>query len=74
MPFSDLVFFFLLMVLIGWSSLAFYMRRRDVNYGLKPSGDRIFLCKECDYVYTDDEDVERSLCPECGKMNNPVQF
>ena len=74
MPFSDLVFFFLLMVLIGWSSLAFYMRRRDVNYGLKPSRDRIFRCKECDYVYTDDEDVERSLCPECGKMNNPVQF
>ena len=71
---SEIVFFFLLIVMIGWSFLAFYMRRRDVNYGLKSSGDRIFRCKECDYVYTDDDDVERSLCPECGRMNSPVQF
>ena len=71
---SEIVFSFLLLVLAGWSALAFYMRQRDVNFNLKSSGDRIFRCRECDYVYTDDEDVERSLCPECGIMNSPVQF
>ena len=39
-----------------------------------PSKDRIFRCKKCDFVYTDDPDVDRSRCPHCGKVNESVKF
>jgi rubrerythrin len=38
------------------------------------SSDRIFRCKNCGYVYTDDPDVDRSRCTHCGKMNEPIEF
>ncbi|MBO7107175.1 MAG: hypothetical protein J6W73_02980, partial [Verrucomicrobia bacterium] len=39
-----------------------------------PSKDRIFRCKKCDFVYTDDPDVDRSRCPHCGAGNESVKF
>ena len=74
MTVSDGIFLFLLVLLGGWAILAFVLRRQDVEFGPVESGDQVFWCEECDYVYTDDADVERSLCPECGRMNNSVQF
>jgi predicted Zn-ribbon and HTH transcriptional regulator len=38
------------------------------------SEDRIFRCKKCGYVYTDDPDVDRSRCIQCGKLNEPIVF
>ena len=38
------------------------------------SEDRIFRCKKCGYVYTDDPDVDRSRCSQCGKLNEPIVF
>lgn len=68
------IFIFLFMLLAGWGLSAYYLRRQDVGFNPEPSGDTIFQCQICGRFYTDDADVERSLCPECGEMNNPVQF
>ena len=38
------------------------------------SADRIFRCADCGFVYTDDPDVDRSRCPQCGKLNEPIVF
>ena len=51
-----------------------FLRRRDVKFDPATSRDNVFRCEGCEYVYTDDGDVERSLCPECGAMNSSVQF
>ena len=48
------------------------MRRR--RFGPTHSEDRIFRCKKCGYVYTDDPDVDRSRCIQCGKLNEPMVF
>ena len=71
---SDFIFYFLLSLLAGWVAAAFYLRRRDVKFDPAASRDNVFRCEGCEYVYTDDGDVERSLCPECGAMNSSVQF
>jgi rubrerythrin len=46
-------------------------RRRFLPRG---SEDRIFRCGKCGFVYTDDPDVDRSRCSQCGTMNEPVTF
>jgi hypothetical protein len=48
------------------------MRRR--RFWPAHSEDRIFRCKNCGYVYTDDPDVDRSRCIQCGKLNEPIVF
>ena len=71
---SDFIFIFLIVLMSGWAVIAFYSRRQDVKFDHAGSHDHVFRCEGCDYIYTDDGDVDRSLCPECGKMNNSVQF
>jgi hypothetical protein len=48
------------------------MRRR--RFGPAHPEDRVFRCAKCGYVYTDDADVDRSRCTQCGKLNTPVEF
>ncbi len=36
--------------------------------------DRVFRCAKCGNVYTDDPDMDRSRCTQCGKLNTPVEF
>ena len=48
------------------------MRRR--RFGPTHSEDRVFRCTKCGFVYTDDADVDRSRCSQCGKMNEPMAF
>jgi len=48
------------------------MRRR--RFWPTHTEDRIFRCKNCGYVYTDDPDVDRSRCIQCGKLNEPIEF
>jgi protein-arginine kinase activator protein McsA len=48
------------------------MRRR--RFGPTHTEDRIFRCQKCGYVYTDDADVDRSRCSQCGKLNEPIVF
>ena len=46
-------------------------RRR---FAPKPSQDRIFRCEKCGFVYTDDPDVDRSRCSQCGTLNEAIKF
>jgi protein-arginine kinase activator protein McsA len=48
------------------------MRRR--RFWPTHSEDRIFRCAKCGFVYTDDADVDRSRCSQCGKLNEPIVF
>jgi len=57
--------------LIGMDIYSFMHRRR---FGPTRTEDRIFRCKTCGYVYTDDPDVDRSRCTQCGKLNEPIVF
>jgi hypothetical protein len=48
-----------------------FRRRR---FGPAHPEDRIFRCTKCGFVYTDDADVDRSRCAQCGKLNEPIEF
>ena len=48
------------------------LRRRRFRPTHSP--DRIFRCPKCNLVYTDDADVERSRCAQCGKLNEAIEF
>ena len=70
----NLILAYVVVLLAGVSVAAILseLRRRRFEHG--PSADRIFRCTQCGYVYTDDVDVDRSRCSQCGKMNEPIQF
>ena len=53
--------------------VALYGYRRK-RFEPEPTEDRVFRCDGCAYVYTDDHDVDRSRCPECGLFNSPFVF
>jgi hypothetical protein len=48
------------------------LRRR--RFGPAHPEDRVFRCQNCGYVYTDDPDVDRSRCIQCGRLNEPIEF
>ena len=48
------------------------LRRR--RFGPAHPEDRVFRCQNCGYVYTDDPDVDRSRCIQCGRLNQPIEF
>ncbi len=60
--------------LAGFGLLALWdeYRRRTFEPARRP--DTIFRCDRCAAVYTDDPEVERSRCPQCGHTNHPVEF
>ena len=58
--------------LLGVFALLYEFRRK--RFEPEPTEDRVFRCQDCAYVYTDDHDVDRSRCPECGLVNSPFVF
>ena len=56
------------------AALAFYTEHRQRRFGPTPSDDRVFRCVKCGYVYTDDPDVDRSRCAQCGTLNEAIRF
>ena len=58
--------------LLGVFALLYEFRRK--RFEPEPTEDRVFRCEDCAYVYTDDHDVDRSRCPECGLFNSPFVF
>jgi len=54
--------------------LGIYSEMRRRRFKPPPSEDRVFRCVDCGYVYTDDPDVDRSRCAQCGKLNEPIEF
>ena len=71
---SHLILAYLLAVMAGLLALALYAELRRRRFEPTPSQDRVFRCRRCEYVYTDDADVDRSRCAQCGQMNDPIQF
>lgn len=62
-------------VLLGALTLtAIFYGFRQRSFGPTRSADRVFRCGKCSYVYTDDPDVDRSRCPQCGMTNEAYRF
>ena len=74
MTISSLLTGYVVVFLAALSALAVYYERRQKRFGPTPSADRIFRCVKCGYVYTDDPDVDRSRCQQCGTVNEAIKF
>jgi hypothetical protein len=74
MPFSRLILAYVLLLLGALGGVAIYSEFRQRRFKHSDSNDRIFRCAKCGYVYTDDPDVDRSRCSQCGQMNDPIVF
>jgi uncharacterized paraquat-inducible protein A len=67
-----LIYFGVMLLVVcgsGW-----YVERHRRRFEPDATDDSIFRCGECSYVYTDDPDVDRSRCPQCGKSNEMFVF
>lgn len=74
MPTPILILLYVIALLAALAGLMLYSEFRQRRFKPGASEDKIFRCRNCGYVYTDDPDVERSRCAQCGKMNDPIQF
>lgn len=60
--------------LAALSGVAIYYELRRKRFEPTSSEDHIFRCEKCAFVYTDDADVSRSRCPQCGTQNDVFSF
>ena len=74
MSIPNLIFTYVVVLLAGLAGTGIYSELRRRRFEPTPSEDRIFRCGRCGYVYTDDPDVVRSRCSQCGQMNKPIEF
>jgi predicted Zn-ribbon and HTH transcriptional regulator len=71
---SNLILAYVVVSLAGLAGATVYSEMRRRSFEPAPSKDRIFRCQRCGYVYTDDPDVDRSRCSQCGQTNEAIQF
>jgi predicted Zn-ribbon and HTH transcriptional regulator len=69
-----LIFGYVALLLGAVGMIAILYERRRRSFEPQPTEDTVFRCRKCAYVYTDDEDVEVSRCPQCGTSNEAVEF
>ena len=69
-----LIFAYVAGLLAALAALTIYTEMRRRRFQPTQSEDRIFRCERCGYVYTDDPDVDRSRCTQCGKLNEAIEF
>lgn len=69
-----LIFGYVTLLLSGLVAFTIYSEMRRRRFRPSASEDKIFRCESCGFVYTDDPDVDRSRCSQCGKSNEPIQF
>ena len=74
MSLSNLIFTYLVVLLAGLAGAGIYSELRRRRFEPTPSEDRIFRCPRCGYIYTDDPDVDRSRCSQCGQTNDAIEF
>ena len=74
MTIGTLVLGYEVCLLAGLSVVAVYYELRRKRFEPTPSEDHIFRCEKCGFVYTDDPDVDRSRCPQCGTLNGMISF
>jgi len=71
---DQLFFLYVVAWLAALGALAVYYEFRRKRFEPEPSEDNIFRCERCAFVYTDDADVDRSRCPQCGAVNTVFKF
>ena len=71
---SALLILYVTAALGGLIVVGIFSELRRRRFRPTHSADRIFRCPKCNLVYTDDPDVERSRCAQCGKLNEAIQF
>jgi hypothetical protein len=71
---EKLICAYVLSLLAALSILDVYSEIRSRRFGPGRKPDRIFRCERCGAVYTDDADVDRSRCSQCGTLNDPFEF
>jgi len=71
---DQLFFLYVIAWLAALSVVAVYYEFRRKRFEPEPSEDNIFRCEKCAFVYTDDADVDRSRCPQCGAVNTVFNF
>jgi len=69
-----LILSYVTLLLGGLVALTIYSEMRRRRFRPSASEDRIFRCEKCGLVYTDDPDVDRSRCSQCGKSNEAIKF
>jgi len=69
-----LILTYVVMLLLGVGGLGIYSDFRRRRFRPAHLEDRIFRCEKCGHVYTDDPDVERSRCAQCGRLNEAIVF
>ena len=74
MPPDKLLFAYLVSLLAALSVVAIYSELRRRRFRPTPSEDHVFRCEKCGLVYTDDADVDRSRCSQCGTVNEAIEF
>ena len=74
MSVEKLITGYVLSLLAALSVLAVYSEIRSRRFGPARKQDRIFRCERCGSIYTDDADVDRSRCSQCGALNEPFEF
>jgi hypothetical protein len=74
MSVAGLILTYVVVLLLVLSAVAVYAELRRRRFEPTPSEDRIFRCSRCGYVYTDDPDVDRSRCSQCGRTNDAISF
>lgn len=74
MPIDVLLNGYVLLLMAAVGLLAFLSARRQRRFAPARSPDHVFRCSSCGYVYTDDADVDRSRCQQCGTLNEAIKF
>ena len=74
MPPDKLIFAYLFVLLAALTFIAVHSELRRRRFQPEPNEDHIFRCEKCGFVYTDDSDVDRSRCSQCGQINDAIKF
>jgi hypothetical protein len=74
MAIQHLILIYVVVLLAALAGVGIYAELRRRRFEPTPSEDRIFRCSRCGYVYTDDPDVDRSRCSQCGQLNPAIEF
>ena len=74
MTIPELISTYVLVLLGALAAVGLYSEWRRRSFEPTPTQDRIFRCRRCGFVYTDDPDVDRSRCAQCGQTNDAIQF
>jgi predicted Zn-ribbon and HTH transcriptional regulator len=74
MSIPSLILAYVVVLLGALMAAGIYSELRRRRFEPTPTEDHIFRCNRCGYVYTDDPDVDRSRCAQCGQMNKAIEF